>query len=236
MKKSNQKRHLDHLAIQSGEFNVDFLTSPQALLGAGGEGEGGEGKAGGGMSAKDIRDALNCAEDDDDREAAKVAEREAEADLAEFVSEGSALDAADGDGDGDGKAAGGPSSVKPEKPDKPEDELGNGFDFEALAKLLNPVDLYAIRFYENLYPFNPHDFVKVADVDAPQPAAARAGAGQQLPVEAEDSAKVPAGDGDGDDDLNIQEFNEELDTQELNVVSDWDPRRAEQVYRANVVE
>ena len=33
--KSDQKRHLDHLAIQSGGFNTDFLQkfSPQDLLG-----------------------------------------------------------------------------------------------------------------------------------------------------------------------------------------------------------
>ena len=96
MKKSNQKRHLDHLAIQSGGFNVDFMMSgmnPQALLGGSFEDKDAQMKGGGGMSAKDIRDALNNAEDDADRQAAQVAEKEAEADLAEFVSEGSALEA-----------------------------------------------------------------------------------------------------------------------------------------------
>ena len=202
MKKSNQKRHLDHLAIQSGGFNVDFLTGalgggPQDLLGAGAGGSGSKPQGAQGMSAKDIRDALNNAEDDVDREAARVVEREAEADLAEFVSEG-------------GSALEGTAVPQAQPAEEPKDE--NAFDFKLLEGLLNPVDLYAIRFYESLYPFDPHAHVKVADV--------------------EEVLETEAGP---QDDIDIQEFNEE-DVQELNVVSEWDPVEAERCYRDNVVQ
>ena len=202
MKKSNQKRHLDHLAIQSGGFNVDFLTGalgggPQDLLGAGAGGSGSKPQGAQGMSAKDIRDALNHAEDDVDREAARVVEREAEADLAEFVSEG-------------GSALEGTAVPQAQPAEEPKDE--NALDFKLLEGLLNPVDLYAIRFYESLYPFDPHAHVKVADV--------------------EEVLETEAGP---QDDIDIQEFNEE-DVQELNVVSEWDPVEAERCYRDNVVQ
>ena len=203
MKKSNQKRHLDHLAIQSGGFNVDFMMSgmnPQALLGGSFEDKDAQMKGGGGMSAKDIRDALNNAEDDADRQAAQVAEKEAEADLAEFVSEGSALE-----GDLEKKSE---KKDEVEKQDVEKNEVESVFG--SLQKLLNPVDLYAIRFYESLYPFNAHDFVKVADVEVVREAT-------------NDSDHI-------DEDLDIQEFREE-DHMELNVVSEWDPKAAEQAYK-----
>ena len=210
MKKSNQKRHLDHLAIQSGEFNVDFLTSAMnpltdSLTGKNANAKGGGGGGGGGLSTKDIRDALNHAEDDADREAAEAAEKEAEADLAEFVSEGSALTeggstlaASKGEADSGGKKG------------KKDDDLEGAFDFSLLDTLLNPVDMYAIRFYEELYPFNPHDFVKVADIEE-----VKETADEQEQEQMED--------------IDIQEFNEE-DIQELNVVSDWDPKVANHLY------
>ncbi|QDZ22258.1 P-loop-containing nucleoside triphosphate hydrolase [Chloropicon primus] len=206
MKKSNQKRHLDHLAIQSGEFNVDFLSNAmnaQDLLGgSGGLKKGAQQQQGrAGMTAKDIRDALNNAEDDIDKEAAKVAEKEAEADMAEFVSEGGSV--LEGEG-GEMRAAG--AGAEADTP--PDGEIKeNVFDFKSLEELLNPVDLYAIRFYENLYPFDPHQYVKVADVE-----------------------EVKEAHVEADEDLDIQEFNEE-DIHELNVVSEWDPAEARRVYR-----
>ena len=93
MKKSNQKRHLDHLAIQSGDFNMDFMVNgmgPQDLVGgpegASGGASGG-GRSGPGMTAKDIREALAGAEDEADRAAAALAQKEEQADLAEFVAD-----------------------------------------------------------------------------------------------------------------------------------------------------
>ncbi|QDZ22260.1 hypothetical protein A3770_07p47780 [Chloropicon primus] len=121
--------------------------------------------------------------------------------MAEFVSEGGSV--LEGEG-GEMRAAG--AGAEADTP--PDGEIKeNVFDFKSLEELLNPVDLYAIRFYENLYPFDPHQYVKVADVE-----------------------EVKEAHVEADEDLDIQEFNEE-DIHELNVVSEWDPAEARRVYR-----
>ncbi|GMH36700.1 hypothetical protein BSKO_04573 [Bryopsis sp. KO-2023] len=75
LRKSNEKRHLDFLAIQSGGFNLDFLQklNPRDLLG--------------GTSDDEIKAAMRSAEDEADATAAAEAEKEAAAELAEFTAD-----------------------------------------------------------------------------------------------------------------------------------------------------
>jgi hypothetical protein len=116
LRKSDQKRHLDHLAIQSGGFNTDFLEK----LNLGDMMAGGAVRVsslhttyrasdtrlvvlGGvawemtpavattvqvGLSVDEIKRAMRGAEDEDDAIAAAAAEREDAADLAEFEADG----------------------------------------------------------------------------------------------------------------------------------------------------
>lgn len=217
MKKSNQKRHLDHLAIQSGDFNMDFMVNgmgPQDLVGGreGASGGAGGGRSGPGMTAKDIREALAGAEDEADRAAAALAQKEEQADLAEFV--------ADPDAEEGGAPPPPPGEGDEKTEDPPPEE--NVFDFKSLKRLLSPVDLYAIRFYESLYPFDPHLFVKVQDVEVAGASRENGGAA------AAEEEEVP-------EDVDIQEFNEE-DVGELNVVRDWDAAQAEIIYASAVQE
>jgi hypothetical protein len=122
LKKSDQKRHLDFLAIQSGGFTTDFLQrfDPKAILGAelpgaaqagdGGAGAEGAAAAGGGggtaaaaapVSEEAVRAAMRAAEDEGDAAAAAAVEREAAAEMEEFVREPPAAGEGEGE-DGDG--------------------------------------------------------------------------------------------------------------------------------------
>ncbi|KAK9852354.1 hypothetical protein WJX84_001837, partial [Apatococcus fuscideae] len=93
--KSDQKRHLDFLAIQSGGFNPDALRrfSPQDLFSISGKAETQ------GPSADDIKAAMRDAEDEGDAAAAAALEQEAAADLAEFNADPVPAAAAENDGD-----------------------------------------------------------------------------------------------------------------------------------------
>ncbi|KAK9788325.1 hypothetical protein WJX73_009601 [Symbiochloris irregularis] len=97
LSKSDQKRQLDYLAIQSGGFNTDFLQkiNPADLLGGMGA-----------SKADDMRAAMRAAEDENDAAAAAAAERETAAELAEFSAEPApGTPAADADGPGEGSMA-----------------------------------------------------------------------------------------------------------------------------------
>ncbi|WIA40512.1 hypothetical protein OEZ86_013861 [Tetradesmus obliquus] len=127
LRKSDQKRQLDWLAIQSGGFNTEMLAKLNL-----------SGGAAGGLSADDLRAALRSAEDEDDAAAAAVAEQEAEAEMDEFTAEpppeeAKDLDDADGaDGDdgpsriGGGTRAGTPASASTVPPPPPPSGGGRG--------------------------------------------------------------------------------------------------------------
>lgn len=83
LKKSDQKRHLDLLAIQSGGFNTESLLQGLTKDIFGLEVEEGQ-AAGGGKGGAPTVDMLRQAEDKEDVEAELAAEREMEADRAEM--------------------------------------------------------------------------------------------------------------------------------------------------------
>ncbi|KAL0041297.1 hypothetical protein WJX77_011458 [Trebouxia sp. C0004] len=94
--KSDQKRQLDHLAIQSGGFNTEFLQkfNPKELLGVqpGGAASAAAATAtaatsGGGLSAEEMQAAMRSVEDETDAAAAAALEQENAAELAEFTVE-----------------------------------------------------------------------------------------------------------------------------------------------------
>lgn len=97
LKKSDQKRQLDFLAIQSAGFTTDILQkiNVRDFFGAAEGGRGG----GSGMSAEEVRIALRSAEDDADVAAAAEAEKEAQGEAEEFAGEGLAKTAAGGGGE-----------------------------------------------------------------------------------------------------------------------------------------
>ncbi|KAL3134959.1 Pharynx and intestine in excess protein 1 [Trebouxia sp. C0010 RCD-2024] len=113
--KSDQKRQLDHLAIQSGGFNTEFLQkfNPRELLGV--QPGGGDkaqaapvaaaataaGSGNAGLSAEEMQAAMRSVEDETDAAAAAALEQENAAELAEFTIEPAARSAAEaGAGDG----------------------------------------------------------------------------------------------------------------------------------------
>ena len=170
VRKSNQKRHLDHLAIQSAGF--DSLAGG----GAGGDGADGAGDGagihgalsalGGGalstkLTAKDIRSALQNAEDDTDRKAAAQAEREARQEMAEFSDreeeeeggEGAPAGPAGGAAEGGAAEGGGAGALEAPAPiDFAKRGEGQVPPMAVLEKLLFPVEQMAVRFFEDLYP------------------------------------------------------------------------------------
>ncbi|KAA6418788.1 MAG: helicase SWR1 [Trebouxia sp. A1-2] len=94
--KSDQKRQLDHLAIQSGGFNTEFLQkfNPKELLGVQPGGApntaaatGTAATSGGGLSAEEMQAAMRSVEDETDAAAAAALEQENAAELAEFTME-----------------------------------------------------------------------------------------------------------------------------------------------------
>ncbi|KAK9839615.1 hypothetical protein WJX81_001019 [Elliptochloris bilobata] len=106
--KSDQKRRLDHLAIQSGGFNTEHILqkfNPRELLGlkagVAGNGGGGAGAPGGtaGMSEEEVAAALRSVEDEGDAAAAAALERETAAELAEFSAEPNAAPGGDAEAD-----------------------------------------------------------------------------------------------------------------------------------------
>jgi len=182
LKKSDQKRHLDFLAIQSGGFTTEFLQQfdPSTLLA---EGLGGAipGSSGGAAEQSEdaIRAAMRAAEDEGDAAAAVAVEQEAAAEVDEFTKEPppgtGASEAADAGDDGEGAgpsetASGAPSNggvgaeevqVPPrgEEDDEAMAEVvrmaGGGPGGDAMAHLenaLRPIERYAVRYVEQEAP------------------------------------------------------------------------------------
>ena len=99
----DQKRHLDHLAIQSGGFTTEFfdrLSAGGALGGALDALTDGRG------TAVDVRAAMAQAEDENDAAAAAALEQETAAELQEFAAEGAAAAGGEGEEDDDEEEGG----------------------------------------------------------------------------------------------------------------------------------
>ncbi|GAX77679.1 hypothetical protein CEUSTIGMA_g5122.t1 [Chlamydomonas eustigma] len=190
LRKSDQKRQLDFLAIQSAGFTTDFLQkiNVKDFFGGGaGSSSSGSGPSSG-LSAEEIKAAFRSAEDETDAAAAAEAEKEAQNEMEEFTGEppkgvgggsgnnqGGAGDDGDDDDDGDDKDLEEPSAAKLSSSILPgvggmmgEDDpeglqlvvpegaaLQGGSTQDVLASLessLKPVEKYAVRLIEELYP------------------------------------------------------------------------------------
>ncbi|KAL6759128.1 hypothetical protein V8C86DRAFT_3092175 [Haematococcus lacustris] len=129
LRKSDQKRQLDWMAIQSGGFNTEFLqklsindlfaASQKAAVNTGGAGA---------PSAADLKAALKSAEDVDDAAAAAQAEQEIEQEMDEFTKDPPPLVAGKGEEDkeddeeGDEEGAGGKEGKEGKEKDKDKDK------------------------------------------------------------------------------------------------------------------
>ena len=171
--KSNQKRHLDHLAIQSGKFgNLEASGNVQQAEVAGIENAltalgGTPLKAR--LTSTDVKSAIRSAEDADDRRAAAVAELEAQEEAAEFGdSDGGGAEGAraeGGSGADEAPAGAGKTAALPESEGAAAGRAG--FEqreqkarvptVEELQHLLFPVERYAVALYEGLYPATPEE-------------------------------------------------------------------------------
>ena len=152
LKKSEEKRQLDFLAIQSGEFNLQFLQrlNPSELM---------DDAIGAGISVEEVKKAMLCAEDETDAEAAKIVEQETAAELAEFNQEqhlGSDTDSNDEETEPPPPPA---EKDPPEEEatdsstdsDDPEETLEDD-DIEALLESCSAVERYAVRWMEHVRP------------------------------------------------------------------------------------
>ncbi len=244
LKKSDQKRQLDFLAIQSGGFTTDFLTSskfdPQALL---------EGTAAAAGREAELQAAMRAAEDEGDAAAAAAAEQEVAAEMDEFIKEPppGAVGGEDGgngdDGAGPSNGAGGGGEngdgAGPSAPAPAGDgaaaaavaaENDEGFaDVAALAaggapgedplshlqSALRPIEKYAVRFVEFEAP--------VVDAVA-------------LAAQMEATYKVEEFDVDAIEAAEEEREAEIDDDEEANLVGDWDQDKATAAYAAQVEE
>ena len=185
MKKSNQKRHLDKLAIQSGEFDIrGFLTQSENR-----------------MDASTVKGAVLGATSSvaSEEPPGKQEDADKESLLDELTEDGQGGEAAEG-----GEGAGG----------KGNEEESPAFDFSSLGDLLNGVDMYAIAFYEGLYPYDALAYVKTKDVPALEGGAGAGGA-------------EGGSDGEDPDDVNLAD---DMDEEDLNVCYDWSERGAKTQY------
>lgn len=131
LKKSEEKRQLDFLAIQSGEFNLQFLQrmNPTEIV---------EEAAGVGLTEEEIKMAMLHAEDETDAEAAKGVERETAAELEEFNQEGSLEESKDEELSDD------------EKTVSSETEPFDNQQIEFLLESCSPIEKFAVRTIEQV--------------------------------------------------------------------------------------
>jgi len=161
LRKSDQKRQLDFLAIQSGGFTTDILHG--SLLNES-------------LYAKDSKDkvenealkaAMRAAEDEGDAAAAAAAEKETAAEMEEFTKEAlAASSSAPSEEDRSNKEEGESSEGTMRSTQAPTSQLDedneimeevaklagkeSGHDpVEALNKALKPIERYAVRFLED---------------------------------------------------------------------------------------
>ena len=86
LRKSDQKRHLDFLAIQSGGFNTDILYGTEDV-GTDQPAVSGDGSGAAPVQDSAWKDAMRAAEDEDDARAAIAADKETAAEMEEFNKE-----------------------------------------------------------------------------------------------------------------------------------------------------
>ena len=137
LKKSEEKRHLDFLAIQSGDFNLQFLQrlDPTDII---------DEAVDAGISVEDVKTAMRNAEDEMDAEAAKVVEQETAAELAEFTQEAT-VEESDEDKDTEQKSDS--EETAKSEPSDEEQSMGNE-RIQALLESCSAIERYAIRFME----------------------------------------------------------------------------------------
>ena len=222
LRKSDQKRHLDFLAIQSGGFNTDML------YGASAASEQSMAPTGISGADKDAawREAMKAVEDEGDAAAAAAAEKETAAEMEEFTREAPAPSALSEDDKSkeDGSEANGEKDQKSE-PAEEEDEVmkevermahtDNGaYDpMQALNDALRPIERYAVRFIEN--------YSDKIDKEA-------------LTAQMEATYKVQNFDIDAMEEAE-EEREADIDAdEEANVVSDWDHHAATKTYEEQV--
>lgn len=242
LRKSDQKRHLDFLAIQSGGFNTDILYGADDN-GADQPVVSGDGSGGAPPQDSAWKDAMRAAEDEDDARAAIAADKETAAELDEFTKEAPAPSAISEDdkqskdedgeatenGSKDGKDEEGKDNVDsktgPAGPAEDEDEAmkeverlayGQGGEhnpMQALNNALRPIERYAVRFIES--------YSQRIDKDALTAQMEATYNVHQLDIDAmeEDEAEREA----------------EIDAdEEANVVLDWDQAAANRAYEEQI--
>lgn len=157
LRKSDQKRHLDFLAIQSGGFTTDILNG--SLLNTSHESDRELPDSG---TADALQAAMRAAEDEKDAEAATAAEKETAAEMEEFTREAPTSTALSDDEKtketGESEASEGFTKQTEATED---DEVMNeveklahveepgGDPLKALDKALRPIERYAVRYLEN---------------------------------------------------------------------------------------
>ncbi|KAG7668752.1 hypothetical protein Ndes2437B_g07158 [Nannochloris sp. 'desiccata'] len=248
LKKSDQKRQLDFLAIQSGGFTTDFLTSskfdPQALL---------EGTAAAAGREAELQAAMRAAEDEGDAAAAAAAEQEVAAEMDEFIKEpppgattgegatngengGNGDDGAgpsNGDGNGEPTAAavplttdgGGTTAVAAVAA---EDDEGFA-DVAALAAGGAPGEDPLSHLQSALRPIEKYA-VRFVEFEAPAVDA------DALAAQMEATYKVEEFDVDAIEAAEEEREADIDDDEEANVVGDWDQDAATAAYAAQVEE
>ena len=238
LRKSDQKRHLDFLAIQSGGFNTDILY--------GVENDGtdqpvvsGDGSGGAPVQDSAWKDAMRAVEDEDDACAAIAADKETAAEMEEFAKEAPAPSAIsedekqskDDDGEAtengskDGKIEDGKDNVESkigtvaevEEDDEAMKEVerlayGQGGEhdpMQALNNALRPIERYAVRFIES--------YSQRIDKDALTAQMEATYNVHQLDIDAMEEGEA--------------EREAEIDAdEEANVVVDWDQAAATRAY------
>ena len=240
LRKSDQKRHLDFLAIQSGGFNTDILYGVEDVAGAQASGDG----SAGGLPPQDSawKEAMRAAEDEDDAQAAVMADKETAAELEEFAREAPAPSAVseedkhvkeeeeDGEGGSGSKDTKETREVREANAAKDEadadDEAmreverlayGQGGEYDpmqALNNALRPIERYAVRFIES--------YSERIDKEA-------------LTAQMEATYNVQQFDIDA---MEEEEAEREADIdadEEANVVADWDQAAATRAYEEQML-
>ncbi|KAL6784904.1 hypothetical protein ACKKBG_A01610 [Auxenochlorella protothecoides x Auxenochlorella symbiontica] len=237
LKKSDQKRQLDFLAIQSGGFTTEMLTKldPATLIAETAMGlKVGDPASGHGVSVKEpssdeVAAAMAAAEDEGDAAAATALAKETAAEMDEFTKDPlpgvDAGEKEEGEEDEDKKSGARESSAAAASSSSPEaatvDEAAAG-TAEAVdegplaadwASALRPVERYAVRWLEN----------EVPELD-PETLAAQVQA--QYTVAEFDIEGMEAAE---------EEREAEIDEdEEQTLVADWDTGMATEAYRAQV--
>eukprot|EP00890_Picochlorum_soloecismus_P002969 jgi/Picsp_1/3673/NSC_06510-R1_swr1 complex snf2 family dna-dependent atpase len=225
LRKSDQKRQLDFLAIQSGGFTTDILHG--SLMNES-------------FYTKDVKDkdedeslkaAMRAAEDEGDAAAAAAAEKETAAEMEEFTLEGTLAPSSSAPSEDRSNKEEGESSegtMRPTQASTPQlgedddimeevvklarNESGND-PIEALNKALKPIERYAVRFLE--------DYSQKFDKDV-------------LTAQMEAVYKVEQFDIDAIEAAEVQREADIDEDEEANLVTDWDQNAATVAYESQL--